>query len=310
VKIHPLVRCPGCGGEDSSAVDLDGRHELRRCSACQLVYAPAYGDPEEIYVEGYLFGKTEFGLDIFHPLFQEFLDFAAERRLEVIESQRPARGRFLDVGCGSGEVLAVAQRRGWEVAGAEPVQQSAEIAQGRDLDVRAALIQDTDLPERTFDVVAAFHVLEHIPDGVDFLRLVSRWAKPGGLVAVEVPNWGSIDRVRKGADWPGVRPLEHVAHYERATLQRTMERAGLEPVLVRTLGFLWDQQTLGEQMEDLAITRGRRLLHRFGRPLERDGKMEVVPGAMTRRGLLAVQAAYNRLGKGQVVLGIARVPGA
>src|SRR5262245_39217217 len=134
MEIHRLACCPGCGGSRTSVVDLDGRHELQQCEACELVFATAYGDPEAIYVEGYLTGETEFGLDLFHPLFQDFLDFAAGKRLDLIESVRPERGSLLDVGCGSGEVLAVAQGRGWSVAGAEPVPQSAEIAQGRGLD--------------------------------------------------------------------------------------------------------------------------------------------------------------------------------
>src|SRR4051794_30401484 len=117
MQIHPLVACPGCGGAEATTIRLGGRHELRSCTTCHLVFAPEYGDPDEIYVEGYLTGETDFGLDLFHPLFQEFLAFAAAKRLDRIEAVRPGRGRLLDVGCGSGEVLAVARDRGWEVAG-------------------------------------------------------------------------------------------------------------------------------------------------------------------------------------------------
>jgi SAM-dependent methyltransferase len=308
MKIHPLATCPGCGGGKSTSIDLDGRHELRSCSTCALVFAPEYGEPDEIYVEGYLTGATEFGLDIFHPLFQEFLAFAAGKRLDLIEAVRPQRGSLLDVGCGSGEVLMVARDRGWATAGAEPVAQSAEIARERGLDVRTALLQDSGLPERSWDVVTAFHVLEHITEGVDFLRDVSRWAKPGGLVVIELPNWGSHDRLRKGADWPGVRPLEHVAHYSPDTLRRTMERAGLEPVEVRTLGFLWDQQSLAEQLNDLARPGWARVLGRLSPYKERLGAQTRMPSRAVRQALLGVQAVYDRQGKGQVVLGIARVP--
>jgi SAM-dependent methyltransferase len=308
MEIHQLARCPGCGGTRTTAVDLDGRHELQRCEGCQLVFATAYGDPDEIYVEGYLTGDTEFGLDLFDPDFQDFLAFAAAKRLGVIESVHGGPGRLLDVGCGSGEVLAVARDRGWEVAGAEPVEQSAAFARSRGLDVRTALLEESGLPEGSWDVVTAFHVLEHLTDGVSFLRTLARWARPGGLVVLEVPNWASYDRTRKGADWPGVRPLEHVAHYEPATLRRTLLGAGLGPVLVRTMGFLWHRQTVDEQLNDLAIRRGRRTLRRLGRRRERGGELRVLPDPVTRRGLLAVQAAYDRLGRGQVVLGVARVP--
>lgn len=308
MRTHVLASCPGCGNAGSTTVLLGGQHELRQCTTCELVYAPAYGDPGEIYVKGYLTGETSFGLDLFEPRFQEYLAHAASKRLDIIESLCPPSGSLLDVGCGSGEVLAVAQARGWTTAGAEPVEQSAEIARGRGLDVRAALLQDTDLPQRHWDVVTAFHVLEHLTDGASFLRLLARWARPGGLVVVEVPNWASFQRERSGANWPGLRPLEHVAHYSTTTMRGTMARAGLEPVLVRTLGFLWHEQTLDQQLDDLALHRARAFLGRLSHERTRDGQTALFPGRLARWALLGAQAAYDRRHKGQVVLGVGRVP--
>src|SRR5205807_2082657 len=151
------------------------------------------------------------------PTFQRFLDHAAAIRLGIVERAQRGTGTLLDVGCGSGEVLRVAERRGWTATGVEPVAESAKIAQQRGLDVREALLDDAGLPEHSFDVVTAFHVLEHMPDGVGFLRMLARYARPGGLVVVEVPNWRSFHRRRGGSHWPGLRPLEHVAHYEPRT---------------------------------------------------------------------------------------------
>jgi SAM-dependent methyltransferase len=304
---HTVEACPGCGDLRSSPVDLDSDHELRQCDACSLVYATSYADPDEIYVAGYLKGETDFGLDIFHPIFQDFLDFAAGKRLDVIEAIADG-GSLLDVGCGSGEVLRAAQRRGWKVAGAEPVEESAAIARERGLDVRTAILQDAGLSMGTWDVVTAFHVLEHMPDGAGFLRTISRWVKPGGLVAIEVPNWSSADRERHGPSWSGLRPLEHIAHYTPESLERAFRSVGLDPVLVRSMGFIWEKQTLGERLDSL----GRRRLWPVLRPLsrqgERAGKTVVFPRALAARALLAAQAAYDRRGKGQVVFGVARVP--
>lgn len=307
MRTHTLDSCPGCGTGTSTAVELDPDHELRRCSSCGLVYAPLYADPSEIYVDGYLDGDTDFGLDITEPRFQAFLDFAAGKRLDVIESVRPGPGALLDVGCGSGEVLAAAQRRGWRVAGAEPVESSAVTARDRGLDVRTAMLEESGLAERAWDVVTAFHVLEHLPDAPTFLRTVARWAKPGGIVVVEVPNWASHHRERHGARWPNLRPLEHVAHYDVSTLRAVFLRAGLEPVLVRTMGFLYPGQTLAEQLADLAHGRWWRTLaplcHR-----ETHGEESVrVPGPVVHRFLRTVQRAYDRRDRGQVVLAIGRI---
>src|SRR3546814_11968537 len=83
-------------------------------------------------------------------------------------------------------------------------------------------------------------------DSTGFLRLIARWAKPGGHVLVEVPNWGSVHRRAGGDAWIGLRPLEHIGHYDPRTLRDTMARAGLEPAEVPTTGFLWEEQPLDQ----------------------------------------------------------------
>ena len=304
---HDIECCPGCRSTRSRPFLLGGT-PLRRCDDCALTYGASYADPSEVYVEGYLFGNTEFGLDVMHPLFQEFLAYAAAKRLDVIEKVIGPDASLLDVGCGTGEVLAVARDRGWTVAGAEPVVESATYAsEKRGLDVAPAILQESGFPERSFDVVTAFHVVEHMVDSQGFLQMMSRWAKPGGYVVVEVPNWHSFHRRNAGAGWSGLRPLEHVGHYGPATMKATMKRAGLEPVMVRTPGFLWENQTLDQQLDDLGLYRLKGRTQFLGKSgLHNDGPA-VVPRRATAGALLGLQAAYNRLGVGQVVFAIARV---
>jgi 2-polyprenyl-3-methyl-5-hydroxy-6-metoxy-1,4-benzoquinol methylase len=311
MRTYQVAACPSCGGDRFHELALGPEASLRTCDGCALVFAPAYADPADIYVDGYLSGETDFGLDIMHPLFQEYLAHVARRRLTLIEKvARP--GSLLDVGCGTGEVLLVARERGWDVHGVEPVEASATFAvRERGLDVRAALLEESGLPERTYDVVTAFHVLEHMTDGLGFLRMISRWARPGGHVVIEVPNWRSIHRRAYGDTWPGLRPLEHVAHYAPRTLRASFRRAGLEPVEILTPGYIWSEQTLGQAVTDLGAQRldawmqRARVLTRTG---NHDGKPAVVPNRFGWSVLRAVQSGYALIRRGMVVLGIARVP--
>lgn len=211
-------------------------------------------------------------------------------------------------------MLSVARDRGWEVAGAEPVDESesARYARARSgLDVRTAMLEDAGFPERHYDVVSAFHVLEHMTEGVEFLRHISRWSKPGGDVVVEVPNWRSVHRSAHGPSWPSLRPLEHVAHYTPATLKATLLRSGLEPVLVETPGFLWRKQTRPQMLNDLAgprWRRWRRVTDYLGRAGAQDGRPETMTSPLGFAVLRAIQAAYGATNRGMVVLAIARVP--
>jgi 2-polyprenyl-3-methyl-5-hydroxy-6-metoxy-1,4-benzoquinol methylase len=311
MRTYELTECPACSGDHFQPVAVGAEALLRRCDGCDLVFAPAYADPAEIYVDGYMTGETDFGLDVMDPLFQEYLAHVAHRRFALIEKVTPP-GRVLDVGCGTGEVLAVARARGWEVQGVEPVEASAAFAANeRALDVRVALLEESGLPECSYDVVTAFHVLEHMTDGLGFLRMIARWAKPGGHVVVEVPNWRSVHRRAFGGEWPGLRPLEHVAHYAPATLRATIRRAGLDPVSVLTPGYIWTKQTLGQVVADLGATRldlwmqRARVLTRIG---QQDGRPAVVPNQLGWWALNALQSGYGLTRTGMVVLGIARVP--
>jgi 2-polyprenyl-3-methyl-5-hydroxy-6-metoxy-1,4-benzoquinol methylase len=312
VKTLAIVACPACGSDLYDDFLFGGNHTLRRCRGCEMVFATEYGDPAEIYVDGYLKGETDFGLDLSHPMFQEFLAYAAHQRLALVERVTRPPGRFLDVGCGSGEVLVVARERGWTVQGAEPVAESARIAHDeRGLDVKAAILEESGLPERSYDVVSAFHVLEHMRDGQGFLRTIARWARPGGHVVIEVPNWASVHRRAWGRSWPGLRPLEHLAHYTPASLAATMRRSGLDPVQVHTPGFLWKEQTFDQMLADLGLQRASARLHR-ARVLTRPGTQldepATKPTALGWMLLLSLQRAYAVTRAGQVILAIARVP--
>jgi SAM-dependent methyltransferase len=311
VKTYALRACPSCGGTGAEEIVLGDREgeTLRRCTACALVYAREFGDPSEIYVDGYLVGGTDFGLDVMHPQFQEFLAHAADVRLRALERIVGPPGSLLDVGCGTGEVLGVAKLRGWRGVGVEPVAESVEIARARGVEVRHAMLEKSDLEQGSFDVVSAFHVLEHMSEGTAFLRSIARWARPGGHVLIEVPNWRGFHRRSSGADWPSLRPLEHIAHYSPKTLASTFARAGLEPVKVRTLGFLWDQQTLPQALADIGGLRWQSRMRVLSRPGVHKGEPATYPSKAGWALLRSVQRAYDLAGVGQVVFGVARAPG-
>jgi 2-polyprenyl-3-methyl-5-hydroxy-6-metoxy-1,4-benzoquinol methylase len=253
MRILELPECPACGASALRGFELGPGHRLRRCERCDTVSAEDYADPEQVYVDGYMFGQAgQFGLDVRAPAFQRYLMRVARRRVRTIEQATGLRfGALLDVGSGTGEVLLAAGERGWRAQGVEPERTAAEMAQRRGLAVTVAGLEESDLPERSFDVVSAFHVLEHIPDSRAFLRTLARWARPGGLIAVEVPNFASVQRRRLREGWTGLRPHEHLVHFTPATLRHTFAAVGIEPVLVRSPAYVGPPQCLDQALWDL-----------------------------------------------------------
>jgi SAM-dependent methyltransferase len=313
MRVLELSACPGCGSEALESFEL-GAHRLHRCRACRLVSAPDYADPADVYVDGYMFGGAgQFGpgFDVRHPVFQRYLGRVAVRRIEMIERASGIRGgRLLDVGCGTGEVLLAAQARGWSAHGVEPERTAAQTARARGLEVRGERLEESGLPERSYDVVSAFHVLEHVPDSRAFLRTLARWARPGGFVTIEVPNWGSVQRRRLGARWPHLRPREHLAHFTPQTLPGTLQRSGIDPVLTRSPAYVGPPQTLGDALGDLARDgRYRRLLEQLSPVRTVGGRQARYPGRLGWAVLRGTEALYDRAGVGTVVFCVGRVNG-
>lgn len=306
MQVHELTRCPVCGTDDPRSFDLGRENILSRCRSCQAVFAPRYADPSEIYVDGYMFGEAgEFGLDVRAPEFQRYLMRVAHRRLRMIERATGSRsGSLLDVGSGTGEVLLAARARGWRVQGVEPESTAAEMARARGIDVEISMLEESGLPERAYDTVSAFHVLEHVPDSREFLQTLMRWVRPGGHLVIEVPNFASVQRRRLRDDWPGLRPLEHLVHFTPRTLTTAITLAGARPVAVRTPAYVGPPQNLDFATADLArFGRYRRMLE----PLSpvRDGAR--TPGALAWAILRATEALYDRAGVGTVVFCVASV---
>ena len=200
MRVLDLPRCPACGAERFDHFQLGPGAPLRRCTGCATVSAATYADPGEVYGDGYMLGRRgPFGVDVRHPTYQAYLARVAHRRISMIERAIGARGgSLLDVGCGAGEVLAAARDRGWRTQGVEPEGTGAEVARARGLDVVVATLKESGLPERSYDVVSAFHVLEHLPDSRAFLGSLARGLVRAGAVVVEVPNWRRVPRRRLG----------------------------------------------------------------------------------------------------------------
>jgi SAM-dependent methyltransferase len=297
--------CPVCASASSVEESLPGDAEsLRRCADCGAVYAAAYADPAEVYVDGYLRGTARFGpgFDILDERFQRYLLGVNHRRVEQLEAVTGAPGTLLDVGCGAGEFLLAARDRGWEVKGVEPLEDaSAHARDAHGLDVATGLLEDSGLPEGTFDVVSAVHVVEHMARATEFMRMIARWARPGGWVLAESPNYNSRLRRRDGGDWRDLKPGEHLFHVTPTSLRRCFVEAGLAPVEVRTPSYVRAPQTLDEALADLARgPRARRVLL----PFTRDGH----PTRLGWRLLRGLEALNDREDQGMVVFGIARVP--
>lgn len=202
-----IVGCPACG------------HMQLDCFPGEAELEAAYGEAaSDDYVE------EEAG---------QRHSFAAV--LDRIERRVQGRGAILDVGCWVGFLLAEARERGWsECVGLEPSEFASRYAREElDLDVRTEELFTAELPAEHFDVVVMGDVLEHLTRAGDALERAHSLLRPGGVLALALPDAGSrIARVL-GRRWWSVIPT-HIHYFTRESAATMVARHGFRPLSVAT----------------------------------------------------------------------------
>lgn len=141
-----------------------------------------------------------------------------------------AGGCLLEVGCGTGEFVHIAETAGFDAYGVEPSEWAAIHARELGVRVEIGFLSDwiKQFPGLRPDVIAAWHVLEHIPEPMTFLSEVWSVLPPTGLLLIEVPNFASPAAAELGLAWEGAQPSQHYFHYTSESLSRLLTASGFQ----------------------------------------------------------------------------------
>jgi SAM-dependent methyltransferase len=137
-------------------------------------------------------------------------------------------GKLLDFGCGWGQYLGAAKAVGWDAIGIEIDPEKIEFARSQGLNAVQGELLDGIFDSETFDAVIAQQVFEHLYDPVSYIEEIRRVLKPGGVLFVSVPNYGSVLARFAGANWDMVSPVAHVRYFTSGTLKQLLSDHGFE----------------------------------------------------------------------------------
>jgi 2-polyprenyl-3-methyl-5-hydroxy-6-metoxy-1,4-benzoquinol methylase len=180
--------CPACGqkeGEDYRIL-YKAPHEVLECLNCHLVF---------INEELTIIEPGEFGIQYFQKNLK-----ARQRDFETLQAYIQASGpqsmtekkpmKLLDIGCGLGDFLRVASSKGWEPYGVD-INKSviAYLQESQELNVEAGNIENgIEFPERCFDIITMFGVIEHLVNPPDAIKECHRMLRPGGILCLQTPT--------------------------------------------------------------------------------------------------------------------------
>lgn len=156
-----------------------------------------------------------------------------DRRFPLCTLAGAGPGTLLDVGCGRGDLAASWLRAGWRVMAIEPSSEAAATAARRGVRVIGATLGTARLPSGELDAVVFSHSLEHVAEPRTELRRIFAALRPGGRLAVILPNWGSWQRRAFGQYWFPLELPRHRTHFTQAGLRAALAAAGFRGIEIR-----------------------------------------------------------------------------
>ena len=190
--------CPCCGSLAGDTVDRKFFHSLIECAGCGVLHRyPTELDREmaEFYQQAY--DEPGFASEMPDAATLQKLvvtnfkgstkDFSGQ--IAILEALGLRRGqRLMDFGASWGYATYQFRQAGFAAEGFELSRPRAEF--GQQLGLAIATQPPTEGP--LFDMVYSCHVLEHVPNPLQTLKMMLTWTKPGGMVVAQTPN-GSRD---------------------------------------------------------------------------------------------------------------------
>ena len=182
------------------------------CSHCGLQFIDPVPDQKrlnEIYADYYnRWGIESSGENVSKMKTNTFRDY-----IEKI-TRFTSTGRLLDIGCATGELMLVAQEKGFDVFGVEISPQGIDRCRelfGKEKIVTHALRGD-EFPSGYFDVITMSDVFEHIIEPHSHVNILWNFLKHNGLLMLVTPDTSSWSKRIMKMRWPHYKE-EHVYYY-------------------------------------------------------------------------------------------------
>lgn len=241
--------CPHCNASAQASDVLPYGNEewpMVQCSSCKFVYlkrAPVYERLSEEFAWEKTSTQEREAREQREPVkqglsraFKHFRQKVLKRNKlpELIAKYIPG-GHVLDIGCAGGGLLAALPAQytphGIEVSKALAEQANSVVApRGGSIMHDNALNGIARLPADHYAGVLMSAFLEHEVEPLGLLQGVCRVLKPGGVVIIKVPNYGSWNRKIRQEKWCGFRLPDHVNYFTPGDLEDMVTRAGLKVV--------------------------------------------------------------------------------
>lgn len=273
--METLTSCPLCNSDSLvpflECTDYTVSKELFtivQCGSCGFRFTnprPEESKAGAYYQSDDYISHSNTSKGLVNGLYQQVRKITLKRKLQQVNSvSGKSNGSLLDLGCGTGEFLNTCKQNGWNVKGIEPSQNAREFAtKNYGLEVQDAGAWNA-FGDNTFDVVTAWHVLEHVYDLAGTIQQVKRMLNANGVFVVALPNCSSADAEFYGKFWAAYDVPRHIWHFTPAHVKSFFEKQGFKLESVLPMPFdAYYISMLSEKYKGGNVNYGRAVVHGY-----------------------------------------------
>jgi 2-polyprenyl-3-methyl-5-hydroxy-6-metoxy-1,4-benzoquinol methylase len=246
MNIH-YSNCPVCSSRKIqpilTAKDFTVSKEdfvIWQCNECTLRFTQDVPDAESIgpyYQSQDYISHTNTSKGLINQLYQKVRRYTLDQKAALIIQSTVAKGNLLDVGAGVGAFAHTMQQKGWAVTGIEPdagARAQAKALFGVDLLPAEDFYQ---LPDRQFDAITLWHVLEHVHDLHGYVDRLKELLRPGGKLFIAVPNYTSKDAAHYRSHWAAYDVPRHLYHFSPKAMETLLRQHRIKPLEKKPMWF-------------------------------------------------------------------------
>jgi len=173
---------------------------------------------------------TDSDKNLFDKTYQFIKKIAIKSKLKKLKKVHLNATSILDVGCGTGDFLSACFKNEFEIFGIEPNKQAREIALQK-INNNSLFDSFESLQKTTnckFDIITLWHVLEHVPNLLEYVKMLKKLLNPSGVLVIAVPNFKSYDARHYKEFWAAYDVPRHLWHFSKEAIAALFKKVDLE----------------------------------------------------------------------------------
>lgn len=210
-----------------------GKHSLIQCPQCGLIasaHIPTDEERKKYYTNDYaLVSESTVSKSIAEMRRWSRLPEQL-KLLKDIHNVKKAPATILDIGCDKAYFLDEARRFGYDVTGVEP----SETARLYTKNIGIPVVPDISDITDSYDIAVMWHSLEHSGNPLELLQRINTLLNDGGIIAIRVPDFGSLWSKILKERWIWFQPENHYYHFTQQSLHNLVQQAGFTPLFLHS----------------------------------------------------------------------------